>query len=521
MANGDVIKLGTLYMGDTRIPRPTKPWRNDSKPYTGAGVGNIQDYSVGATLEIRNTETNYEMQWIEVNDGGKKYLICDRVMLVNISWDDLNAQGLIFGKNVTIDGQQYKLRVLTGGSNYRSINGYSGGTPTTNEWDRWIVNEAGLSDLPTPTASDLDTIRNSDDLNSPHNQKWNWYYVFSWVQDTYTKNSDSRAFRGYSSARAWSWSYKGSYSAHLGWRPVLEVLNSAPVTSGSDSNLGNKSTPFIYTTTQSAQPPSAPSINAIPISKSKIDLYWNSVSGATGYHVYLNNVYQATITGTSYSFTGLSEYTSYSLGVQAYNGNGSSPITVVNSRTLDETPPSVSITGISKTNNSITMSFSGSDAHSGISGFYIYLDNSHVTTIYGTSGAYTYTGLQQGRLYKVSIKAFDNSGNVSAEDYRNIQTSANFEWDTPKTSGGNFNITATEWNRFLNAINSARVGKGLTAYNFTYASKGGDFYAYMFNQAVQAISAMNPSISPPSTRSSGDEIYASYFNRLRDSLNSI
>lgn len=412
MANGDVIKLGTLYMGDTRIPRPTKPWRNDSKPYTGAGVGNIQDYSVGATLEIRNTETNYEMQWIEVNDGGKKYLICDRVMLVNISWDDLNAQGLIFGKNVTIDGQPYKLRVLTGGSNYRSINGYSGGTPTTNEWDRWIVNEAGLSGLPTPTASDLDTIRNSDDLNSPHNQKWNWYYVFSWVQDTYTKNSDSRAFRGYSSARAWSWSYKGSYSAHLGWRPVLEVLN-------------------------------------------------------------------------------------------------------------DETPPSVSITGISKTNNSITMSFSGSDAHSGVSGFYIYLDNSHVTTIYGTSGTYTYTGLQQGRLYKVSIKAFDNSGNVSAEDYRNIQTSANFEWDTPKTSGGNFNITATEWNRFLNAINSARVGKGLTAYNFTYASKGGDFYAYMFNQAVQAISAMNPSISPPSTRSSGDEIYASYFNRLRDSLNSI
>lgn len=327
-------------MGDTRIPRPTKPWRNDSKPYTGAGVGNIQDYSVGATLEIRNTETNYEMQWIEVNDGGKKYLICDRVMLVNISWDDLNAQGLIFGKNVTIDGQQYKLRVLTGGSNDRSINGYSGGTPTTNEWDRWIVNEAGLSGLPTPTASDLDTIRNSDDLNSPHNQKWNWYYVFSWVQDTYTKNSDSRALRGYSSARAWSWSYKGSYSAHLGWRPVLEVLNSAPVTSGSDSNLGNKS-------------------------------------------------------------------------------------------------------------------------------------------------------------------------------------SANFEWDTPKTSGGNFNITATEWNRFLNAINSARVGKGLTAYNFTYASKGGDFYAYMFNQAVQAISAMNPPVPPPSTRSSGDEIYASYFTQLKNSLNSI
>ena len=278
---------------------------------------------------------------------------------------------------------------------------------------------------------------------------------------------------------------------------------------------------YIYATTKSASPPSAPSITVVPISKSKIDVYWNSVSNATRYNLYLNNVYRATTTDTSYSFTGLSEYTQYTVGVSAYNANGESSISSTTVRTLDETPPTVSIKSISKTNNSITMSFVGSDAHSGVSGFYIYLDNSHVKTIYGTSGSYKYTGLKQGKLYKVSVKAFDNSGNVSAEDYRNIQTSVSFEWDTPKTSGGSFNITATEWNRFLDAINSARAGKGLTAYNFTYASKGGDFYAYMFNQAVQAISAMNPPISPPSTRSSGDTIYASYFNQLKNSLNSV
>ena len=247
MANGDVIKLGTLYMGSTKIPRPTRPWRNDYEPYTGAGLGNIQTYSYGATLEIRNTDVDdaYKMQWIEVNDGGKKYLICDRVMLVYISWDDLNAQQLIFGKNVTIDGQQYKLRVLTGGSNHRSgTDGYSGGTPTTNEWDRWVVNEAGLSGLPTPTASDLDTGLDSTDLNSPHNQKWNWMGVYSWAQETYTENSAFRASRGYYSARFWTYFSSGGRLAYVGWRPVLEVLNSAPVISGSDSNLGNKSAPF-------------------------------------------------------------------------------------------------------------------------------------------------------------------------------------------------------------------------------------------------------------------------------------
>ncbi|MBA2878065.1 hypothetical protein HNR63_001119 [Anoxybacillus kamchatkensis] len=245
MANGDVIKLGTLYMGSTRIPRPTNPWRNDTEPYTGAGVGNIQNYSAGATLEIRNTETNYEMQWIEVNDGGKKYLVCDRVMLVNISWDDLNAQGLIFGKTVTIDGQQYKLRVLTGGSNLRSGSDYySGGSPASNEWDRWIVNEAGLSGLPTPSSSDLDSTLNSTDKNSAHNQKWNWMGVYSWVQETYTGDSAYRAIRGYYSARFWVYYSSSSRTASVGWRPVLEVLNSAPVISGSDSNLGNKSASF-------------------------------------------------------------------------------------------------------------------------------------------------------------------------------------------------------------------------------------------------------------------------------------
>src|SRR5690606_7944375 len=96
LATGDLVKLGTLYMGSTKIPRPTRPWRNSGEPYSGSGTGNIQNYSAGAILEIRDTSSNDadKMQWVEVNDGGKKYLVSDRVMLVNISWNDLNAQDL-------------------------------------------------------------------------------------------------------------------------------------------------------------------------------------------------------------------------------------------------------------------------------------------------------------------------------------------------------------------------------------------------------------------------------------------
>lgn len=231
MANGDLIKLGTFYLAGTKKARPTKPWRSDMTPPGAPSVGDIPSFSAGQTIEIRDTDASdaYKIQWREVNDGDKKLLISDRVLLASVSWDDLNAQGLVSGKTITIDGQQYKLRLLTGGSNYRTgTDGYSGGTPTTNEWDRILVNKAGFSGLPIPAASDLDSIQNSTDFNSVHNQYWNWFYMYSWAQEVYAGNTSSRAVRGYDSARYWYY-YASSYRFGLiGWRPVLEVLNSAP-----------------------------------------------------------------------------------------------------------------------------------------------------------------------------------------------------------------------------------------------------------------------------------------------------
>jgi hypothetical protein len=247
LANGDLIELGTFYLNGAKQPRPTKPWRTDSTPPGAPSAGNIPVFSAGQSIEIRDTDPNdaYKIQWREVNDGSKKLLISDRVLLVNVSWDDLNAQGLIFGKTITIDGQQYKLRVLTGGSNYRSgTDSYSGGSPSNNEWDRIITNEAGFSGLPVPSATDLDGSQNSTDFNSSHNQFWNWFYIYSWTQETYTGDSAGRAIRGHLSARGWNYNSSDSRGAGIGWRPVLEVLNSAPVVSGADSNLGNKSSSF-------------------------------------------------------------------------------------------------------------------------------------------------------------------------------------------------------------------------------------------------------------------------------------
>ena len=191
-----------------------------------------------------------QLQWHKIQDGDKTLLICDRVILVNCSWNDLNSQGYITGKEVTIDGAKYKCRVLTGGTGPRSSNDYySGGTPTNNEWDRFITREEVITGLPAPVSSDLDSTQNATDLNSTHNQFWNWYYVYSWCQETYSGNSSYRADRGYKSARYWNYLNAMFRSAYLGFRPVLEVLNTDPLISDSDRDLGDKNSNFTITYT--------------------------------------------------------------------------------------------------------------------------------------------------------------------------------------------------------------------------------------------------------------------------------
>ena len=191
-----------------------------------------------------------QLQWHKIQDGDKTLLICDRVILVNCSWNDLNSQGYITGKEVTIDGAKYKCRVLTGGTGPRSSNDYySGGTPTNNEWDRFITREEVITGLPAPVSSDLDSTQNATDLNSTHNQFWNWYYVYSWCQETYSGNSSYRAFRGCDSARYWNYSTATYQYANLGFRPVLEVLNTDPLISDSDRDLGDKNSNFTITYT--------------------------------------------------------------------------------------------------------------------------------------------------------------------------------------------------------------------------------------------------------------------------------
>ena len=207
--------------------------------------GSMANYTFGDTP---SADAN-KLQWVKIKDGDKTLLICDRVILVSVSWDDLNGQGYVTGKTITIDGTKYKCRLLTGGSNRRNNDWYAGGTPTNNEWDRFITREEVITGLPAPVSSDLDTNLNTTDHNSAHNQLWHWVGVYSWCQETWAENASSRANRGYTSARYWYY-FDATYQiADVGFRPVLEVLNTDPLISDSDRDLGDKNSNFTITYT--------------------------------------------------------------------------------------------------------------------------------------------------------------------------------------------------------------------------------------------------------------------------------
>ena len=164
-------------------------------PFTYAGT--VDAYSL--KNEADTDTTSYE----------HSLFIADYAMTHTVSWDSLNIQGLIFGKEYTSDGIDYTLRAPSVGSGWTDNGEDERGTPTNNEWDTIL-----------------------DKANQTGGHIKNWTDFMSWGQDSSVRVRTFRTSRGLASARFWSsWpcTQPDDYNAY---RPVLEVLN--PGTLGAD-----------------------------------------------------------------------------------------------------------------------------------------------------------------------------------------------------------------------------------------------------------------------------------------------
>ena len=159
-------------------------------PFTYAGT--VDAYAL--TSEMATTDA-----YAEKHKYPHSLFVADFAVTHTISWKDLNSAGLIFGKNYTADSVEYTMRVPSAGRSYRGSGDSVRGNPQSNEWDKILDKYDGY-------------IRNCN-------------ATYSWGQDVAHNWAQGRAMRGYSSVRNWYFTNASDSGSHLGFRPILEVLN--------------------------------------------------------------------------------------------------------------------------------------------------------------------------------------------------------------------------------------------------------------------------------------------------------
>lgn len=182
---------------------------------------------------------------------------------------------------------------------------------------------------------------------------------------------------------------------------------------------------IIYVTTlpKDAAAPSAPSgLNASSVTSSSLKLAWNASTdnvGVVGYLVYKNGVNVASVSGTSYSASGLTASTAYSFYVKAKDAAGnlsaaSSAISVKTAPPPDTTAPSApsNLAASNITPTSLNLIWTAAADNVGVTGYGIYINSAYITTV--TAGSYAATGLTPGTAYSFKVKAGDAAGNISA-----------------------------------------------------------------------------------------------------------
>ena len=198
------LKPGGVYYFDlsgANIPGTANGSLPDSTlhyvPFTYAGT--IEAYKL--TSAMATTE-----EYAQQNKYPHSLFVADYAVTHTVSWNGLNDEGLIFGKNYASGGVDYTLRAPSVGSNATGSGDSQRGVPQSNEWDTMLNKNSGY-------------IKN-------------WNGIYSWGQDTTRYNSSFRAVRGFISARLWGIDNAASSDPNVVFRPVLEILN--PDTLGSD-----------------------------------------------------------------------------------------------------------------------------------------------------------------------------------------------------------------------------------------------------------------------------------------------
>ena len=173
---------------------------------TGSALASLVGVSQG-------TAFSNNAGWMRFEDKGKPLFISKQPLRRGVSWNQLNALGLVFGqKVVTISGQRYKVRLLTGGNGDPSSG--AGG-----EWDKYMYSVS--ADRPVSYQGPRFAEFNAVDLSYGSGS-----VIYSSVcQETLSTSGANCVRRGRDNLQYYAGLPKTDTGTTVMWRPVLEPID--------------------------------------------------------------------------------------------------------------------------------------------------------------------------------------------------------------------------------------------------------------------------------------------------------
>jgi chitodextrinase len=198
---------------------------------------------------------------------------------------------------------------------------------------------------------------------------------------------------------------------------VFAVLGLAMIAIGAEASHAD--------TSSDLQVPSIPqNVAAVAISSSQIKISWNASSdnvGVTGYNIYQDGDWIASIHALSYTVTGLVAPTRHAYTVSAYdaahNVSVQSVAAIGSIPSTDTQAPSVpqNVTAVPISSSQIKVSWSASTDNVAVAGYRVYQNDNLIIATNNLNTSFTVTGLVAPTTHSYEVSAVDTAGNISAE----------------------------------------------------------------------------------------------------------
>ena len=292
---------------------------------------------------------------------------------------------------------------------------------------------------------------------------------------------------------------------------------------------------LIYWTTTGTAPapiPAAPTnLRSTSTTSSSLRIAWNATTYAAGYdlqwRVGSGSWSSKVVTSTTSTLSNLSPSTQYEVRVRGYN-SGYDYGLFTSTFITTAAAPIAQVTGVYSSNilqNGFRINWSSASNASSYQVAIRVRGTSAWNSSYTTSSRYyTFSGLSTATYYEIQVRGVSGSNTGLYSETFTVRTQnekpSGLLWRV-RVSGGEFNLTAKEWNDMTSKINAWRNYRDLSVTTFTTAITGRILTAAMYNQARNAIAALSPPISAPPSVSAGDEVTAYRINRICDAIDSL